>query len=51
MNREEGKQRLNALVEALLGEQGLVVGEAGGVEFVAQHVGIEAQAGEVVGGA
>lgn len=51
MGREEGKQRPDALVEALVGEQGLVIGEAGGVELVAQHVGVEAQAGEVVGGA
>lgn len=34
-----------------MGEQGLIVGEAGGVEFGLEHVGVEAQAGEVVGGA
>jgi len=31
MDREQGKQRCDALVEALVGKEGLVVGEAGQV--------------------
>lgn len=51
LDREQGKQRSDALVEALVGEQSLVICQADEVELVTQHVGIEAQTGEVGGGA